>query len=1075
MPTTDIIQLKITADAKQLREEKNKIKKDLNEIHEGFKGLEYGSQEYADQMAKLVQKTNEFTEVASFKDLRSEYNKLRREVEGLVPGTEEYIRKSKQLDIVRDKFKEVGGEIRGANKSTEAIGEAFQDQVPILGKVNELLSKFGLEQINIANNQGGVKGTLKAMGSGLWGLVRAGAAFIATPIGATIAVLAGIALATKSWFNFNNEITKTNIELENITGLSGDAVNEVRIRAESLQKVFDKDIKDTTNSAKKLVTQFGVSYEEAFDIIEEGLINGGAANEEFLESIDEFGVFFDRAGFSANEFKNIVNSGFDLGIYKDKLPDAIKEFDLAIKEQTQATKDALVGAFGKGFTDELLAKVEKGEITTKEALQSIAEETEKVGVNAKDSATLTADLFKGAGEDAGGYQKIIEAVNNGLNEQQREYNELEQYQKDQIESVKKLKKAQDDAFRSEGFIKFKTIFITTWNDIKTFFYNTITDIRIDFQWLTKSIEPITDIFTKYKVDSRFKQFFGLLKKGFSDFVNPIKKVRQLSASISGLIAVFRNLNNDTITTVTNIKKAFANFDFSSPIKSAKNLSKVVLSEFKTLGTEAGNVYTDAYKKVMENPTDVIIPEETSPTKTKDDRGGGDDDKTLNNTAEKLAELSKLREENIQKILATAKTEEEIENQRFNKAIESIGALGKAREELTAEQLKALEILEKEHSDNLTQIETDRLRANRAQKIDSIAQEMDDLKVKFVNKEISYEEYIGQIEVLEKEHTKYLLDEEKSLLDELKVLRGEDDEYYLQRLAEHKEREFNIKFDWEEKRAQDEQERLEKEVEAREEAEKKKQEAIEKTKKEHTKNTKQTLSTISGFVGDIMALDDDITKAKIKNAEGNEAEQERIRKKAFERNKLWALAQLAINTALGIVNIWGTMIDPTPIQAFKIAATAVLAATSVAQGIAIATKKYARGGLFEGVPNGPLHKDGGISIISKGVKIGELEGGEPILSRKTYAQNKALIDMLLYNGKHRNGASIFEDGGVFDAPDVSIVQQQYNSTATASPQAINYEALGLAVAGALKETPIEATYDPDKLAEVQERNAIIRGE
>lgn len=1067
MPTTDIIQLKITADAKQLREEKNKIKKDLNEIHEGFKGLEYGSQEYTDQMAKLVQKTNEFTEVASFKDLRSEYNKLRREVEGLIPGTEEYIRKSKQLDIVRDKFKEVGGEIRGANKSTEAMGEAFQDQVPILGKVNELLSKFGLEQINIAKNQGGVKGTLKAMGSGLWGLVRAGAAFIATPIGATIAVLAGIALATKSWFNFNNEITKTNIELENITGLSGDAVNEVRIRAESLQKVFDKDIKDTTNSAKKLVTQFGVSYEEAFDIIEEGLINGGAANEEFLDSIDEFGVFFNRAGFSANEFKNIVNSGFDLGIYKDKLPDAIKEFDLAIREQTQATKDALVGAFGKGFTDELLAKVEKGEITTKEALQSIAEETEKVGVNAKNSATLTADLFKGAGEDAGGYQKIIEAVNNGLNEQQREYNELEQYQKDQIESVKKLKKAQDEAFRSEGFIKFKTIFITTWNGIKTFFFNTIADIRRDFQWLTKSIEPITNIFTKYKINERFKQFFGLLKKGFSDFINPIKKVRQLSASISGLIAVFRNLNNDAVTTVTNIKKAFANFDFSSPIKSAKNLSKVVLSEFKTLGTEAGNVYTEAYKKVMENPTDVIIPEETSPTEIKDnggDGGGGDDDKTLDNTAEKLAELSKLREENIQNILATAKTEEEIENQRFNKAVESIGALGKAREELTAEQLQALEILEKEHSDNLSQIEADRLTANRAQKIDSITQEMDLLNQKLGNDEISYQEYLERIAGLELEQREALLAQEATYLEQLKDLKGEDDEFYLEKLQEYNDRELQLLL-----------EKKEKEVEIEKEAEAQKQAEIAKTKAESTRRTKQGLSDASNAFGAIMALDKSITDAKIKNAEGNEAEQERIRKKAFERNKLWALAQLAINTALGIVNIWGTIMDPTPVQGFKIAATAVLAATSIAQGIAIATKKYARGGLFEGVPNGPLHKDGGISIISKGVKIGELEGGEPILSRKTYAQNKALIDMLLYNGKHRNGASIFEDGGVFDAPDVSIVQQQYNSTATASPQAINYEALGLAVAGALKETPIEATYDPDKLAEVQERNAIIRGE
>jgi hypothetical protein len=41
------------------------------------------------------------------------------------------------------------------------------------------------------------------------------------------------------------------------------------------------------------------------------------------------------------DFQNLVNSGIDLAIYQDKLPDAIKEFALSVNEQTKGVSDAL--------------------------------------------------------------------------------------------------------------------------------------------------------------------------------------------------------------------------------------------------------------------------------------------------------------------------------------------------------------------------------------------------------------------------------------------------------------------------------------------------------------------------------------------------------------------------------------------------------------------------------------------------------------------------------------------------------------------------------------------------------------
>jgi hypothetical protein len=59
------------------------------------------------------------------------------------------------------------------------------------------------------------------------------------------------------------------------------------------------------------------------------------------ESMREYPTFFASAGYSIKDFQNLVNSGIDLAIYQDKLPDAIKEFALSVNEQTKGVSDAL--------------------------------------------------------------------------------------------------------------------------------------------------------------------------------------------------------------------------------------------------------------------------------------------------------------------------------------------------------------------------------------------------------------------------------------------------------------------------------------------------------------------------------------------------------------------------------------------------------------------------------------------------------------------------------------------------------------------------------------------------------------
>jgi hypothetical protein len=348
---------------------------------------------------------------------------LKRDLRKLVPGTQEFVDKSKELRKAKKAYKDINDEIRDTNVSLEDAQGHFAN---LFGGI-------------VSGNFKMVQEGLRGITSNIKGMTKAAISFIATPLGAAIAVLSGIALAAKQWVDFNLEVEKSNQLIRDITQESELAVNAIRIRAEVLKDTFDVELKDSVTTAKSLVDNLGISFDEAFDIIEDGAIRGKLKNDEFLESLKEYPVQFKNADFSAQEFARIINTGIDLSIYKDKLPDAIKEFTLSVTEQTTAAKDAMINAFGKEFTDSLFQDIKSGAKTPKEALQSIALEAERIGLNSQQAQLLTADLFKGAGEDAGGALKVFEAVNVALNEEVKPLTEIQELQKEQLEVNKELK------------------------------------------------------------------------------------------------------------------------------------------------------------------------------------------------------------------------------------------------------------------------------------------------------------------------------------------------------------------------------------------------------------------------------------------------------------------------------------------------------------------------------------------------------------------------------------------------------------------------------------------------------------
>ncbi|RZJ90081.1 MAG: hypothetical protein EOO20_09180 [Chryseobacterium sp.] len=187
----------------------------------------------------------------------------------------------------------------------------------------------------------------------------------------------------------------------------------------------------------------------------------------------EYPTFFAQAGYSVEEFQNLVNTGIDLGIYNDKLPDAIKEFSLSVTEQTPAVRDALTNAFGEEFTTKLLKGVKDGSVSVKDALVQVSDEARRLGINTQQAQQLTADLFRGAGEDAGGAVKIFEAATKSIENMNRPLTDVEQAMQDLVESEKELAEVQNQALNSEGFQTWANNALIMLNSVKQAFYDTV--------------------------------------------------------------------------------------------------------------------------------------------------------------------------------------------------------------------------------------------------------------------------------------------------------------------------------------------------------------------------------------------------------------------------------------------------------------------------------------------------------------------------------------------------------------------------------------------------------------------------
>ncbi|MGX5564162.1 phage tail tape measure protein, partial [Bacillus thuringiensis] len=123
---------------------------------------------------------------------------------------------------------------------------------------------------------------------------------------------------------------------------NGKEIQRVTKDAMLLAETFDSDINEVTRGANQLMVGFGISSEEAMDLLASGAQNGLDFSKELFDNVSEYGPLFANMGYSADEYFALLSNGAKNGAYNlDYVNDVMKEFQIRIKDGSKSTSDAM--------------------------------------------------------------------------------------------------------------------------------------------------------------------------------------------------------------------------------------------------------------------------------------------------------------------------------------------------------------------------------------------------------------------------------------------------------------------------------------------------------------------------------------------------------------------------------------------------------------------------------------------------------------------------------------------------------------------------------------------------------------
>lgn len=525
------------------RETTRKAATDADRLAKAQKELAFAESERAKELAELRQATQEQNRInqlvtkvnnsaeGSYNRLSAQYslNKIRlnsmtkaeREqaeaTEGLVTQTRQLYEEMNRLQVETGKHQLNVGNYTQVSDAMIGYADSLKGALGLNNAFGESLLSLGAGGNAATNVFTGLGNGAKALGKTLLGL-------LSNPVFLAIAGIAGVAAGFKWWYDYNAGLQEATRLTQQFTGLTGNELKSVRNQVTVIADEFDSDFNEVLRSANAVSKQFGISAQEALDLMQQGLVSGANANGEFFDTLREYPAYFNEAGLSAEQFIAIVTQTAQQGIFSDKGVDTIKEANLRLREMTTATASALEG-IGLSST-EIQNALQTGAMTTFDVIQQVSARLNELPDSAASVGTAIADIFGGPGEDAGlAYLRTLKDIELNMDTVTQKSGELGELQQEQLRSRLELQNAVSALFDQTG-----GVFERMTTGVKVFINDALTGL------ITGVIKLINYIVELYNDSVLIRGVWNVITTVVKNSVDIIGNVFRMIAEMAGGLA-----------------------------------------------------------------------------------------------------------------------------------------------------------------------------------------------------------------------------------------------------------------------------------------------------------------------------------------------------------------------------------------------------------------------------------------------------------------------------------------------------------------------------------------------------------
>lgn len=447
---------------------------------------------------------------------------------------------TEQINQLSQKIQQNENVIKSHTQASEGLVNTMGKMLGVNGKFGSSLQSLAANASNGGSVITGLTGKIGAMGKTLMGL-------LANPYVLAFLGIAGVAAGFKWWYDYNKGLVEASRQTKYFTGLTGDAMKSVRDNVQAVADTFNQDFTNTLHSANAIAQNFGISVNDATDLIAKGFAAGGTNSEQFLSNLERFAPTMQKMGMSAEEMVATLSQIDKAGVNSQRALTAMGKASLQLRTMNDSTSKSLkqIGI----DANEMSKAIQDGSMSVNTAMGTIAQKLQEVGTNSQEAAVVMKDLFGARGESAigEGFIDFLAESNKGMEELLGKEDSLQRLKLQEVETDKELNDVMASLFDMTGggfesittrckiWIKQGLIAAIKWVvDLINYFidwYNESLTLRAVIQYIVLG----------------FKQMWEAAKLACNLIVDALKGVGRFLQGLGDMVEGVFTLNTDKIT------------------------------------------------------------------------------------------------------------------------------------------------------------------------------------------------------------------------------------------------------------------------------------------------------------------------------------------------------------------------------------------------------------------------------------------------------------------------------------------------------------------------------------------------